>query len=195
MKKKLKKVYFNKYSSELLLYILLSTDCTKKILLFFYLLFFTIPCLYFSQNFIINSFGTINFSEINSLIIKSDTSKSFLSENKITKKKVLIKKSIVKNPKRFISENILLENKILQTHMVFYLKNEEPTTSIFNSTLNSPEPFFIKNNFFLRITFYEEIFQLANLYLENTNYILYHLYPSKKVENFLFTRPPPYQLA
>lgn len=193
MKKKLKKVYLNKYSSELRLHLSLGTFCIRNLRLFIYLLLLTIPSLFFSKELITNV-KNISILEKNTTIIKIDVPKSLLSDNKITKKGILLKKTIVKHPKKIISEKTILQSNIWQTQMFFYLKNEELTKRIFNSTLNSPEPFFIKNNFFLRITFYEEIFQLANLYLENTNQTLYHLYQSKKVENFLFTRPPPYHL-
>lgn len=206
----MKKIYsLNKYSSRILIL------QSKKILpnrvflcrfIFLFFLFLSIKS--YAQESSISGLENIHISlgttivteksKIEMMVITSSSIKIYTkkADKEIEQKKEFIKSKIVNNNKEKITKRIRekLEKKIIESSKktVIYSKNSNSNTSfeITNSILKQCTA--SQNN-------YDDSFinslndWLAHLYYyQNRDHVLYIFYHSKKAEDTLFARPPPY---
>ena len=203
----MKKIYSIDYSSESLTY-----NRNSNILVILYrfvvLLSLFISSIYFAQETTITGFENMKVSKGAIIISKNAEEITLTTESsvEITSSNIKTNKNIVKNSESDSKKNFIEKKKIAkksQTKTYKNIKVKENTVFVFNKNKNHEE-YFSLSNVTSKVGFHTPTFSSGKFINtdNNFNYYLFiyqtkensliNYYESKKVESFLFARPPPY---
>ena len=211
MKKKLRKHYFDKCSSGLLLpKSILNASSIKSLLVFTFLLSLTFFTHINAQESIISGLENIHISEGATIItehtdnkitvITSSSTKTYTQEEKFlitkidvnqNKKKVYTKKNIAKKAKG----NSLKKFENIKNSALFCNTNSESSSSFEITIILQKQCTKRSNNGNESLLKPENSWKIALVNYQTKDNILYLFYHSKKANDSLFARPPPSDLV
>ena len=210
MKKKLKKVYFNNYSSELLLpKSILNASSIKIFFVFIYFLSIGFSTQMSAQESIITGLENMNLSEGATIIIKNkENTIAIVTSNSNDIYKAKIVKNNNADHKKTVKEKLLFYNNIKPKKIIdekTLKKIEEKINSkiVFNHNSKSEKNFSFSSYFYKiannsnnntvgKFTNIEIGLSISYLFVyQNRQNVLYEFYNSTNSKSYLFTRPPP----